>query len=365
MRGFSQMTAADQFATRLDRHLERVAARRGPLGAPQVAVSAPRLGVEYRSGGGRRFHVASIGKTFTATLVMQLVESGALAIDAPVSGLLPHAELDGLFDATGSTDVAGGATLEHLLAHTAGVADYFEGAVSSGPKFIDLVVDEPDTLWTPAALLAFSRDRQHPVARPGERFLYSDTGYILVGRILEEATGRAFHELLHERIFTPLGMHDSALLFHSPSAPDAEAIDLAPLRIGRHELSRARSLSCDWAGGGIASTPDDLIAFGAALHHGRLISDASIAFMAEPRHRFRVGIHYGAGMMEVRFEGFSPFLRGMPRPIGHIGVLATHLFHDPVHDAEIVLNFASTREMTRSFRTLIEIERLLARVSAR
>ena len=70
-------------------------------------------------------------------------------------------------------------------------------------------------------------------------------------------------------------------------------------------------------------------------------------------------------MMQVRFEGFSPFLRGMPRPIGHIGVLGTHLFHDPVHDAEIVLNFGSTREMVRSFRTLIEIERLLARVSAR
>lgn len=357
------MTAADEFATRLDRHLARITARRGPLGAPQVAVRAPRLGIEYRSGGGRRFHVASIGKLFTATLVMQLVESGGIGVETPVSRLLPDAELSGLFDTAGGTDAAGGATVEHLLTHTAGVADYFEGAVAHGPKLIDLVVDEPGTFWTPAALLAFSRERQRPVGRPGERFAYSDTGYILLGRILEEATARPFHELLHERVFAPLGMHGSSLLFHSPTAPDAAAIDLAPLWIGRDELSHARSLSCDWAGGGIASTPDDLIAFSAALHHGRLLGSRSLAWMAEARNRFHVGIRYGGGMMQVRFDGLSPFLRGMPRPLGHIGVIATHLFHDPAHDAEIAMNFASTREMRRSFRTLIEIERLLQRLS--
>ena len=122
-------------------------------------------------------------------------------------------------------------------------------------------------------------------------------------------------------------------------------------------------MSCDWAGGGIVSTPDDLVAFSSALHRGELIAPASLAYLAEPRNRFRSGIRYGAGTMQVRFDGFSPFLRGLPRPVGHIGVLATHLFHDPVHDAHIVLNFASTREMTRSFRTLIRIEQELQRAS--
>ena len=105
------------------------------------------------------------------------------------------------------------------------------------------------------------------------------------------------------------------------------------------------------------------MAFGSALHRGRLISPEHLAYLAEPRNRFRAGIRYGAGLMQVRFGGFSPFLRGLPRPVGHIGVLATHLFHDPVHDADIVLNFASTREMTRSFRTLIRIEQELQRAS--
>ena len=377
------MDVATEFSTRLDRHLARVTARRGILGAPQVAVSAPRLGIDHRFGErAGRFHVASIGKHFTATLVMQAVEAGSFTPETPVSALLPHDELEGLFEAEGHADVAAGATVHDLLTHTAGVADYFEGPVTSGRPMQELVLAEPDRFWTPADLLDFSRRHQRPVGRPGDRFAYSDTGFILLGRVLEEATGRAFHELLHERILTPLDLRDTALLFYSvptndlaaaaptsaPTAADttvstAAALRIAPFRLGRHEVSTLRSVSCDWAGGGIVSTPDDLVRFCAALHRGELIAPASLAFLAEPRNRFRSGIRYGAGTMEVRFEGFMPLLRGMPRPVGHIGILATHLFHDPVHDADIVLNFASTREMVRSFRTLITIEQELQRAS--
>ncbi|GAA1964752.1 serine hydrolase domain-containing protein [Agromyces allii] len=366
----------EAFGAKLDAHLARVSRRRGELGAPQDAVRSERLGLDYRFGDQQqRFHVASIGKTFTATLVMQLVEAGAFTVDTPISALLPRDEVTGLFDTEGTADAAGGATVHHLLTHTAGVADYFEGAVTSGPRMLDLVLAEPDHLWTPAQLLDFSRERQRPVGRPGERFAYSDTGYVLLGRVLEQATGRAFYELLHERVFTPLGMRDSALQFFSRPARDTGTgtddgsraerpvtTEIAPFRLGRVEASRFTSISCDWAGGGIISTPGDLTTFSGALHHGDLVSAASLEVLGEMRNRFRPGIRYGAGLMQVRFEGFSPLLRRLPRPVGHIGVLATHLFHDPAHDADIALNFASTREMVRSFRTLITIEQLLQRV---
>lgn len=378
------MHPAERLATRLDRHLADVTRRRGELGPPQVAVRAPAHGIDYRSGDRTgRFHIASVGKLATATLVAQLVDRRAIGFDSRVADLLPRDELTGLFDTTTTTDAAGGATVDQLLSHTAGVADYFDGPVTSGRRMRELVVAERDRLWTPAGLLAFSRDRQRPVGRPGERFRYSDTGYVLLGRIVEEVTGRPFHRVLHERIFRPVGMLDSALLFHSvpdrdrdrETGPASSAASrdtgttapgrtvIAPLRLGRVEASRFTSLSCDWAGGGIISTPDDLLAFSRALHAGDLIAPETLAHLAEPRNRFRPGIRYGAGTMQLRFGGFSPFLAGLPRPVGHIGVLATHVFHDPVHDADIVLNFASTGEMRRSFMTLIEIERALQHVA--
>ena len=349
------MNAAD--ATRhLDRHLAAVARRRGTLGAPRVAVSAPGLGLEYRSGNDRPFHAASIGKTVTATIAHQLADEGVLDLDSPLSRLLPADELAGL--------LAGEATVAQLLDHTSGAADYFEDRVTTGPKMTRLLLDEPDRQWTPADLLAFSRDRQRLVARPGERFHYSDTGYVLLGRVLEEATGSAWHDLVHTRVLDRVGMPDTWVFLRTLPASGRPA-EIAPTHLGRVDVSRHASLTVDWAGGGLATTTADLVAFSRALHGGSLVSADALARMTLMSHSFRPGIRYGSGMMQTNLRVFAPLLRGLPSPVGHLGVLATHLWHDPVHDAEIVLDFASTREMTRSFRTLIEIEHTLHRLSRR
>ncbi len=86
---------------------------------------------------------------------------------------------------------------------------------------------------------------------------------------------------------------------------------------------------------------------------------------AEPRNRFRAGIRYGAGIMSLRFPEFFPLLRGLGEPVGHIGVLGTHMFWYSQHDGRVVLNVHSTREMTRSFRCHIRIAQLLARLLTR
>lgn len=341
----------------LTAHLDTVTRRRRHLGPPQVLVRTPDHEFAY---GPRAtpFHGASIGKTATAVLVMRLVDDGAIALTDRAADHLPAGTLDGLYAVDG-VNRADEVTVEHLLTHTSGVADYFEGRTTTGPQVAELLVTEPDRFWEPADLLEFTRTRQTPVAPPGARFEYSDTGYILLGLLLEHVTGRAFHELLREWIFRPLGMRDSYLMFRSE--PDGEARPIAPFHLGRVEVSGFTSLTCDWAGGGIVSTLDDLALLSAGLHGGELISDASLAEMTRMRHRFRYGMHYGAGLMEVRFEEFFPLLRGLPRPVGHIGVLATHMFFDPVNRAHIVMNFGSTREMARSFRTLYRIEAALTR----
>lgn len=345
-----------EFGTRLDRHLDHVTRRRGTLGAPQVSVLAPALGIDYRFGDATLpFHAASVGKLVTAALVMQLCEAGLVTPHTPVADVLPADEVAGLFR-------TGEVTLEQLLTHTSGSADYFDGRVSSGLRVSKEAVADPDRLWTPQDLLAVSRERQRPVAGPGERFHYSDTGFVVLGRVLEEVAGEAFDRLVHHRILGPLGLRRAFLPYRS--APEIGTTELAPMHLGRTDISRFRSLTCDWAGGGIAATADEWALLSAALHDGRLVGPESLAYLARRRNRFRPGLEYGAGMMEVRFEGFAPWLRRQPRLLGHIGVTATHLFHDPVHGADIAMNFGSTREMARSFRTLFEVVRLLGRTTA-
>lgn len=343
-----------EFGPRLDAHLSRPTRH----WTPQVAVRAPRLGIDHRFGDRTLpFHAASVGKLVTTALVLQLVEQGALRLDTPVAEVLGNDELRGLF-APGTTEQV---TFEHLLTHTSGVADYFEGKASGGVRVFERATREPDHAWTPASLLAHTRDQQKPVGRPGERYHYSDTGFVLLGRALEAATGQSFEGLAHERIFQPLGMRRTFFPFRTEPTDGDTAI--APLFIGRTDLSRSPSLTCDWAGGGIAGTPGDWLLLIEGLRDGTLIGPDTWQRVTERRHKFRAGLDYGVGTMAVRFEGFMPWLRGWPRLVGHLGITSAHLWHDPESGADIVLNLGSTKAMQPSFRALFEVVRLLRAAS--
>lgn len=364
MKLFGKITAQEA-TQRLDGYFKKRARKDG--GAPiQVSLYSEKLGLAYDDPLGenlRPFHVASIGKVFTAVLVFMLAERGVIALDDPIAHYLPPAQLDGLFRFQG-VDYAGKVTVRHLLAHTSGVADYFEDPVTTGIPFVQDVIRNPDTFWTPDMLLDFSRQRQQPVGAPGARFHYSDTGYILLGKLIEAVTGQPFHTNLHEHIFTPLGMSDSYLMFYSqPEAQPQKPIQ--KIWLEGVEVSGFTSLSCDWAGGGIISTTADLLTFHKALQGGKLASAATLKEMQTCPHKFRAGIYYGLGMMELRFEQFFFLLRGLPRVSGHIGILATHMFHDPVSDTYIVMNFASPERMKRSFLVLIDLMNFTRRIEVK
>lgn len=337
-------------AERVEARLGRLTARRLRRGLPppQALVLAP--GVEVAAGDRHLpFHAASVGKVVTATAVMQEVERG-LDLATPVAQLLPAAEIDGLFSHAG-------ASLEHLLTHTSGVADYFDGPVVAGKTFQEEIAADPDRFWRPADTLAFSRQRQRPLFAPGDDFSYTDTGFILLGRILEERTGLDLATILRSQIFEPAGMGDTVLWLHEPG-PEC----IAPIWLDRIEVSTLRCLSFDWAGGGLVTTLDDLAAFGTALGGGRLLRPETFAHMRTVRNRFRRGIGYGLGIMELRFDEFGPFFRGLPRPVGGIGVSSVHLFFDPAHHTTVVLNLHSTREMNAGFTTHLRIVKELARL---
>lgn len=301
------------------------------------------------------FHVASIGKIMTATLVGIFAEVGKLNIDDKISKHLPSEILEELFVYKG-TDYKDKVTIRNLLMHTSGVADYFDSKNNIGSKFVDIALADKDKVWTPEELVDFTRQNQSALSEPG-KFRYSDTGYVLLGMLLEEVSKQQFHELLSKYIFKPLGMKDSYLLFGGQ--PENTKRQIAPVWLNGQEISQTNALSCDWAGGGIVSTLKDLLLFQKSFWNHELVSSDFIKEMQTIENKFHAGIHYGAGMMELRFEEFFFLFKGLPRMYGHSGVLSTALFYDPENDVHIILNLGSNKRIPASFRALITIQQLV------
>ncbi len=359
---FTKSLSKTQVTDHLDRYFTKLH-QKNPGKSTLVRVYSSSTGLDYTypaNRGDAPYHIASIGKVFTAVLVQILAARGKFSIDDPVHTYLPTGSLDRLF-VYRQVDHQKSVTIRHLLGHTSGIADYFDGKTLYGPTMLKDVIEHPDTHWTPQMLIDFTRERQQAIAQPGTKYNYSDAGYILLGMLIEAVTGKPFGQNLEDEFFRPLQMMDSYLMFFNrPLNGNDRRIE--PIWFDRLEVSRFESLSCDWAGGGIVTTPDDLLKFNRALRENKLIDTAVLQEMDVCPNKFNPGIYYGLGMMEIRFGDFFFLLKGMPKVKGHIGILSTHMFYDPVNDTHIILNFGSTNRMTESFKALIEIENLLGRL---
>ncbi len=339
--------------------------------AAQLRVVSERLRIDVKAGmardataasdsADRPFHVASIGKVFTAVLVLQLAAEGKLKLSDHVVDHLPRDELAGLFVFEGR-DWSDRVTIDQLLTHTSGAGDYFSSAPDQDTHEIDErsilreILNAPNRFWTPREILAFARQRTPAGARPGDRFFYSDTGYILLGLLIERVTGRSLEAALTERIFRPLGMRHTWM--HRRSAPAvAPDLPLAPMMLGDTEVTEYASVSADWAGGGLVSTVDDLLRFQKALVAGRIPGVPGYAAMAGD-HVFLDGIRYGRGLMTVRYGEMSVFMPNVPELFGHSGLLTTLLFYCPQYDLHIIANFGSTDEIAAGFEMMFWIVR--------
>lgn len=342
--------------------LERLTARRTPrLPAPQVLVEAP--GLRFTWGDvDRPFHTASIGKVFVAVLIGRLVERGRVALDQPVGQLLPGDEVATL-PAVEGVDVAAEVTVEHLLAHRSGLPDPLMPPRGRRTACsLDELLTDPSRRWTLTEFLGEAAGLP-AVGRPGERFGYTDAGYALLLRIAEEALGAPAHEVLRSQVFQPSGMRDTGQPHVTAEPSEIAELDIAPMWLGGADVSRIQTLSIGSVDGGSVTTTADLVRFARAVHSGQLISTDLLARFARPRSRLRAGIHYGAGFVTLRFGEFMPLvLRGLPEPVGGLGITATHAFFYPGIDAHVVLNFHDARAMRHSFQTHIQIARHLAQL---
>ena len=341
----------------IDRLLDKEAKKLTTL---QFAMHLPASNLDYHYSSTdnqhQAFHSASVGKLLTSTLVFIAIEKGWLTLDTRVQTILKPGLLNHLFVVEGQ-DYQDEVCVRHLLAHTSGINDYYSSKTAKHSSFLKQIRENPDVFWTPEDLLDYTRYQQEAIARPGQKFFYSDTGFVLLGLMLEAIFEAPFHDILDTYIFKPCHMTETTLAFYGSTF---EAGELAPLIINGHDIHLFRSLSCDFAGGGLSTTAGDLLLFLSALHQGRLINQESLRQMADFKHQYHRGLYYGLGMMQVRFGEFFFLLRGMPDLQGHWGMTGVHACYHPQTGACFVLNVGNDKDMARSFKLLIKLLRLLA-----
>lgn len=195
--------------------------------------------------------IGSITKTFTGTVLLQLVDEGLISLDDPVSKYVPDAP-------------NGTATIRQVADMTSGIPSY-----STDQGWQDQYFGAPDTVYTPQQLLDIAKTLPVPFA-PGEGWQYSNTNYVILGMIAEQLTGQSIAELLQERIFDPVGMTSSSFPTDSAaiSSPHLSGITEQGQPAGTTAVATDWNPSYTFSAGEIISTLDDLEKWGHALFTG-------------------------------------------------------------------------------------------------
>lgn len=217
--------------------------------------------------------IGSVTKQFAAAALLKLVDQGRASLDDPLSTYLPD------------YPNAQGIRLHQLLDHTAGIRNY-----TDLPGYMDQSIRRD--LSTAKLIDVFAHEK--PDFAPGERWSYSNSGYVLVGAVIEKITGKPWHAYLNEALLEPLGLAHTR--YGADGAVIAGFADGYSLAGGQTARAAMISMTQPHAAGALVSTLDDLWHWNLALHRGRVLQEATYRRMITPTGPAAVGQAYGYGI---------------------------------------------------------------------
>jgi CubicO group peptidase (beta-lactamase class C family) len=235
------------------------------------------------------FRIGSVTKQFTAAAILLLEQEGKLSVEDDLRKFLPDFP-------TGGRAI----TIEHLLTHTSGIRSYTDMEEFRKRQRDDASVEE---------LIASFRGE--PLGfEPGEKYSYNNSGYVLLGAIIEKVSGKSYEAFLRDRIFEPLGMsqtyYGSASRIIPKRAPGYESVN------AEFQNASYLSMTLPYAAGALLSTVDDLAKWNQALYGTKLLSQASLDKWWKPFSlKSGESTHYGYGWTVSSYEGH--------RVVGHGG----------------------------------------------
>lgn len=208
-----------------------------------------------------KFRLGSITKQFTSVLTLQLVEKGKLNLDGKISDYLPDYR----------KDIGDKVTIHHLLTHTSGIPSY-----TGQPGFFENVSRNPYKVTDFVAKYTSGNLE----FEPGSKFAYNNSGYFLLGAIIERVTGKTYEQALQENIFSPLGMKNTGYDHHN-TLMEKRASGYARSLDG-YTNAPYLDMSIPYAAGSLYSTVDDLYLWDQALYTDKVLSAKSKELMYKP-----------------------------------------------------------------------------------
>ncbi len=243
-----------------------------------------------------KFRLGSVTKQFTATCILLLEERGKLSVDDPVKKHMP--------DAPAAWDKV---TIFHLLTHTSGIPSFTDFPDYRSTEAIPA---------TPEKLVARFRDKPLEFA-PGEKWKYSNSGYVLLGYLIERISGQSYADFVQQNIFKPLGMADSGYDSNTAIIPH-RAAGYAPGPKGPTNAGYI-DMSIPHAAGALYSTTGDLVRWEQGLFAGKVIRPSSLQKMTTPfknDYAFGLAVHTVNGRKVIDhgggIEGFNTHLAYYP-----------------------------------------------------
>jgi D-alanyl-D-alanine carboxypeptidase len=283
------------------------------------------------------FAVGSVTKQFTCACILLLAEEGKLSVDDPVAKYYPNL--------TRASDI----TLRDLMNHTSGYPDYYP------LDFVDRRLAKPISQDDLLAQYAGGKlDFE-----PGSRYSYSNTGYILLGGVVEKVSGQKFGDFLTSRILQPVGLKHSQ--FGSGAGLASVATGYNGFALGDAEPAAAEGTGWIDAAGGLWASAPDLLRWNLALHGGKVLRPASYETMTAPRLLttgkrsyygcgLRIGDHTGDAILQHTggVSGFAAYASFLPRTRSGLVVLSNteHISAIPLRTKlfELLLDDIEARE---------------------
>lgn len=291
-----------------------------------------------------QYPIASITKMFTGAVIMKLRADGKINLDDRISDYLDRETIEGLHIFEG-TDYSDKLTIRQLLSHTSGLPDYFTEEIGDTPCFEDLR-NTQDREYSFEDIIRLTKSLK-PRFAPGTmgKAYYSDANYQLLGKIIENVTGKKLEDVYREYIFMPLGLEHTYLM---KKGGKTEAVSF--YYNGTPQL-RPGFTASEWSTGGIISTAEDMMIFIRAYFNGGIFPKEYLNEMKDWKKIQFFPMKYGTNLMRFKMPG-------MPAGelIGHSGSTGTVAYYVPEKDLYIT---GATLQLS-GFKSIMITAKLLA-----